>query len=504
MARLLWQGLDKFCKDKQLARFIQDHYPDMSTLSICKPHNKPFAFLLFSDEEARAHFVESSADLKFKDQKLRLKVIENEDRSTQHYQTIAEVLAVRVARMQGERTEPVGTLEDQVTPLWQTPYPQQLVMKRNIVFEAFRAMLKTAKTTITKEMSPEPSWVTNPLSIPEPIPSPITDAYRNKVEFTIAAAENGIIEVGFIHGKMDNASIRVGSSENCVNISDAAKAVARKLGEVLTAGSVPAYDSSNHSGAWRTATYRSSEKTRESLLVLEAEQHPDLFSLKDALLAGFPEITSICISIRNGQFHILKGSGYYHEQILNKTFRISAKSFFQVNTPACEVLYTKVRDLVEGDVLLDVCCGTGTIGICCAEKVKRVIGLELVEEAVVDARFNAAANNVTAEYIVGRAENAIKTIAQQLEGQRTIGIVDPPRAGLHKTILTVLRTTKGLDRLVYVSCNPESMCNDLLQLCLPVTHKRRGPAFVPQSIQLVDLFPHTPHVESIVHLERIY
>lgn len=459
---------------------------------------------MFPDEETRAHFVDSSADLKFKEQKLRLKVIENEDRSTQHYQTIAEILAVRAARVQGDRAEPVGTLEDQVTPLWQTPYPQQLVIKRNIVFEAFRAMLKTAKATITKEMSPEPSWVSSPLTIPEPIPSPSTEAYRNKVEFTIGTADNGSIEVGFIHGKMDNASIRVGSAENCVNISAAAKAVARRLGEVLSAGAVPAYDSSNHSGAWRTATYRSSEKTGESLLVLEAEEHPDLFSLKDALLANFPDITSLCFSIRNGPFHVLKGSGYYHEQILNKTFRVSAKSFFQVNTPACEELYSKVRDLVDGDVLLDVCCGTGTIGICCAEKVKKVIGLELVEEAVVDARFNAEANGVSAEYIVGRAENSIKSIAQQVEGKRVMGVVDPPRAGLHKTILTVLRTTKGLDRLIYVSCNPESMCSDLLQLCLPVTHKRRGPAFVPQSIQLVDLFPHTPHVESIVHLERIY
>lgn len=502
----MWQGLDKFCRDKQIARFIQENYPGMATISLCKPHNKPFAFLRFPDEEMRQRFVENSAELEFKEKKLRLKIVENEDRSVQHYRTIAEILTLKVVeRPAGEaRPEPVCSLEDQVTPLWQVPYAQQLVMKRNSVFAAFQAMLKTAKTTVTKEMSPEPSWISTPLSIPEPIPSPTTTAYRNKVEFTIGCGENGSIEVGFIHGKMDDASIKVGNVDNCVNISDTAKALARRLGTLLSAGNIPAYDSSSHSGAWKTATYRSSERTGESLLVLEAEQHPDLLSVKDDLLGAFPEITSLCVSVKNGPFHVLKGSGHYHEQLLSKTFRISAKSFFQVNTEACEVLYSKVKDLVDGEVLLDVCCGTGTIGICCAEKVKKVIGLELVEEAVVDARYNAEANHVSAEYIVGRAENGIKAVAQQVEGQLIVGIVDPPRAGLHKTILTTLRTTKGLDRLIYVSCNPESMCNDLLQLCLPVTHKRRGPAFVPQSVQLVDLFPHTPHVESIVHLERIY
>ncbi len=146
------------------------------------------------------------------------------------------------------------------------------------------------------------------------------------------------------------------------------------------------------------------------------------------------------------------------------------------------------------------------IGICLSKKAKKVIGLELIESAIEDAKLNARLNKIEhkCEFHAGRAEDVLAKIIEPLKTQQVkiIAIVDPPRMGLHRDVLTAIRTCRGLDRLVYVSCNASSMADNLFNLCMPAKKGRRGPAFVPRSFIGADFFPATRHVETIGLLER--
>ena len=231
-------------------------------------------------------------------------------------------------------------------------------------------------------------------------------------------------------------------------------------------------------------------------------EYQDTEAIELLLSELYPFYSTVVLITLPDKIMVLSGTGYITETILNKKYRISPMSFFQVNTLGCEILYKEVVDLVNGDLLLDICCGTGSIGISCSENVKKVIGIELVPEAVEDAKINANLNGVNAEYKAGRAEDLIKEITRSVQGENIFAVVDPPRNGLHKSILQCLRTTKGLNHLVYVSCNPTTLFQNLLDLSSPEGNKQKGPPFVPISIQPVDMFPQTPHIETVVYLKR--
>lgn len=140
----------------------------------------------------------------------------------------------------------------------------------------------------------------------------------------------------------------------------------------------------------------------------------------------------------------------------------------------------------ENTVLFDICCGTGAIGICLSKKAQKVVGIELIESAVENAKQNVRLNEgvidpAKCDFYAGRAEELLPNIVKEYssKGLKIVGIVDPPRSGLHKDVLRALRTCKGLDRLVYVSCNPSSQMRDLKDLCYEVSRKRKAPAFKP-------------------------
>lgn len=209
---------------------------------------------------------------------------------------------------------------------------------------------------------------------------------------------------------------------------------------------------------------------------------------------------------------------FCHSQVLGFKFRISADSFFQVNQAAAQVLYSTVRDLCvpnleEGggrtkvtDILLDVCCGTGTIGITASPRVDRIIGIELIEQAVEDARHNAVLNNVlNCEFIPGKAETVLPNLMSQFSSAGLTAVVNPARAGLHHLVIRALRNQSAIRRLVYVSCKPdgEAMRNFRELCCAPDPHKKlTGGAFSPTLAVPVDMFPHTQHCELVLLFER--
>ena len=256
--------------------------------------------------------------------------------------------------------------------------------------------------------------------------------------------------------------------------------------------------------------------------------------------------------IRNIQTNALseKSADVIHEQMCGLEFSLSATAFFQVNTPAAEALYRLAGEWASPNgksLLLDVCCGTGTIGLTLARDAKKVVGVDIVEESIKDAFVNAKLNGVdNTDWQAGKAEQLIpkilndyknrikpsRTVAKKFvrlndedfsgdeapeavaqpeepedkeyEFDDVVAIVDPPRGGLHRNVLTALRRENRLKRLVYVSCNATTMANNVIDLCVPqgLDGNGGGVPFQPVKALALDLFPHTKHVEAILLLER--
>lgn len=204
-----------------------------------------------------------------------------------------------------------------------------------------------------------------------------------------------------------------------------------------------------------------------------------------------------------------------HHTTHHRRFQVSPLSFFQVNTPATELLYEQVRkfcgDIDGNSIIFDICCGTGTIGLCIAKNspsCKKVVGIDIIEDAIKDAEKNAKTNGVeNAYFFAGKAEEMMNKVMQEHLGEvekvgDVIAIVDPPRAGLHLKVLRALRECKYINKVVYVSCNQNSLVNDNSALTRAKSNNTPGTPFVPVVAQPFDLFPHTPHCELVVLYQR--
>jgi len=246
-------------------------------------------------------------------------------------------------------------------------------------------------------------------------------------------------------------------------------------------------------------------------------------ALQTSLISHFTTITpvqSLYIQLHSGVSNVapsssapvlLLGSPAIIETLSSLSFRISPSSFFQTNTAAAETLYATVKrycSLSPATTVLDVCCGTGTIGQVLAAEVKAVIGLELVEDAVVDARSNAELNGLSnTRYVCGKVEDTMAAVLKEVQGaggdgRDVVAVVDPPRVGLHGSVVRVLRDCAWLRRIVYVSCSPKSLSENLVTFCQRESKRVRGRPFVCKKAVAVDMFPHTDHCEMVVLMER--
>ncbi len=205
------------------------------------------------------------------------------------------------------------------------------------------------------------------------------------------------------------------------------------------------------------------------------------------------------------------------------------QAFFQVNCACAEVLYRLAGEMagVDADTtVMDVCCGTGTIGLCFARSCKEVLGVEIVEEAVEDANRNAKNNGVNnavfqagqgiwthtfwkrqvAHVLVGtfsgRAEFVLVDQLRRARGSKVVAVVDPPRAGLHQKALHAIRTSR-VSTLVYISCDARAAAGNFLSLCRPTSNAHPGDPFVPSAVVPVDMFPHTRHFELAILFRRV-
>lgn len=323
-----------------------------------------------------------------------------------------------------------------------------------------------------------------------------TERYRNKVQFPVGGGAIGFYQ------KRTHAVTDV---EDCLLQPEACANLRRAVKEWMGQYSVPAYDEKRHEGLVRHVYVRTNSRG-ESLccLMVNGESLPREEELVSALRNADNGLVGVVLGVNKKKTNVILGDAYrtlwgqdyLEETLCGLNFRLSVPSFFQVNREQTEVLYSKALELAEltgNELVLDLYCGIGTISLALAGQAGRVIGVEVVPEAIEDAKKNAQRNGVTnAEFFCGDAgEIAIRL---EREGLRPDVItVDPPRKGLAADVVeSIVRMSP--DRIVYVSCDPATLGRDVKRFA--ELGYRAGTALA------VDLFPRTSHVETVVLLNR--
>ena len=338
--------------------------------------------------------------------------------------------------------------------------------------------------------------------------------YRNKVHATYKHMRNGDIAVG----RYEESSHRLVPIESCQIEDQKADEVIQTIRKLAKSFKIKIFNEDSGYGLLRHVLIRTGRKTGEMLVVLVVASpvFPSKNNFVKALRKEHPEITSIVLNINDkktsmilGERNIvLYGKGYIQDELCGYTFRISPHSFYQVNPVQTERLYKKairLADLKRKEKVLDAYCGIGTIGMIASKQVKEVIGVELNRDAVRDAVKNAKCNNVknidfynadAGQFMVEMAEYRADAKTGEKNGADEVDVVfmDPPRAGSDEAFLSSV-VTLAPKRVVYVSCNPETLARDLLYL---TKHGYRA-----QECQPVDMFPWTKHIECVVALHRV-
>ncbi|NXN91601.1 TRM2A methyltransferase, partial [Rhinopomastus cyanomelas] len=422
-------------------------------------------------------------------------------------------------------------IADVVTPLWNMPYQEQLAEKQQ---ECEQVLQKLTKEIGNNNRALLP-WLFlqkekyNKLCCPvEGVKaSPLQTEYRNKCEFLIGIGVNQEDKtVGCRLGKYKGGTCAVVEPFDTIHIPAIAKKVVKAFQDYIRSTPYSVYSPETYEGHWKQLTVRTSRNGHIMAIVYFNPQKlskEELADLKISLAKYFTEgmgkssgVTSLYFA-EEGQrkspnpenlpLEHVTGDKYIYEELLGLKFRISPHAFFQVNTQAAEVLYTAIGEwaqLSQESIVLDICCGTGTIGICLARKVKKVIGIELCQEAVQDARANAQINELSnIEFHCGKAEDIVPSLVNTLAPHNPITIVDPPRAGLHSKVILAVRRAEHLKKLIYVSCNPRAAMNNFVDLCRAPSNRVKGAAFRPIKAMAVDLFPQTRHCELLILFERI-
>lgn len=265
-----------------------------------------------------------------------------------------------------------------------------------------------------------------------------------------------------------------------------------------------AYRSREDDGLLRHLVLRAGANTGELLIAIVVRTLDDsLGELAKRLTLAVPELVGVVAIVnrttatvaRGDQELLLSGRPYFRERLAGLEFELSAQSFFQTNTRGAEALVQALARMApdDGGRLLDLYCGAGTLGLTLASRAREVLGVEQIESAVDDARRTAERNGITnAEFVRADVESWVREPAARPQHFDCV-VIDPPRAGLHPKALTGL-IALGAPRVLYVSCNPSTLARDTATLI--------AAGYRAAELQIVDLFPHTAHVESIVRFER--
>ncbi|WP_447642349.1 MULTISPECIES: 23S rRNA (uracil(1939)-C(5))-methyltransferase RlmD [Chitinophagaceae] len=347
-----------------------------------------------------------------------------------------------------------------------------------------------------------------------------TKGYRNKMEYTFSTMKY-IPREEFIElkesGRLD-AEVEKGAAgfhakgffdkvvdiDTCYLQVEPTNKIRHYVSEYVRTNHLPFYDIKAHAGWMRNVMMRiatTGEVMVNVVIAKEDKEHRE--ALLTQLVDHFPEITTLLYTIngkKNDSIYDLepivwKGEGFIMEKLEDFKFKISPKSFFQTNTRQAERLYLVVREFAQLDgsqVLYDLYCGTGSIGIFLSRQVKKIVGVEVIEDAIKDAKINADFNDVKdAEFFAGDVIKICDDAFFEKHGKPDIVVTDPPRAGMHEKLVQKLLEME-VPAIVYVSCNPATQARDLALL---------NEKYKVVKVQPVDMFPQTLHIENVVRLE---
>lgn len=385
---------------------------------------------------------------------------------------------------------------------WQNiPYDEQLRMKQKQVYDQL--------TRIGKVNLPEFNQILGSVK---------TQGYRNKLEFGCSnrrwltqdeiASGSDFTQMNAVGFHITGAFDKILPIEKCWLMDDLQNKIRNAIRDYAYEHDIVFYDIRKQCGLLRDIMVRNSD-TGEWMVLIQFHYEKDedeviAKNLLQHIADGFPEITSLLyVNNQKGNdtfndlnIEVFKGNDYIYETMDGLTFKVGAKSFYQTNTKQAYHLYSVVRDfanLTGNELVYDLYTGTGTIANFVSRYAKRVIGIEYVPEAIEDAKINSEINNISNTlFFAGDMKDILTESFISENGIPDIIITDPPRAGMHPDVVqTIIKTAPK--RIVYVSCNPATQARDLSLL---------DNLYEVVAVQPVDMFPHTPHVENVVLLNR--
>ncbi|HAA03542.1 MAG TPA: 23S rRNA (uracil(1939)-C(5))-methyltransferase RlmD [Syntrophobacteraceae bacterium] len=356
------------------------------------------------------------------------------------------------------------------------------------------------------------------------LPAPETIYYRNKMEYSFSdqlwlptppapttsgrdAPRLPAFGLG-LHAR--GAYAKVINLESCFLQSPLSVGILKEVRRFAEASGLAPYTTRSHQGFWRFLVVREGKHTGQSLVHVLTAKHRDqdrvMADLGGHLLRSFPTITSFVHSVSHKKAQVaiaddtrtVMGPGSIEEQLGALRFHISAHSFFQTNTLGAERLYDTILNLagLQGnETVWDLYCGTGSIALYLAHRVRRVLGFEVTPEAVVDARRNAELNRIdNCVFRLGDMNELSREPTAMMDeiGPPDVIITDPPRAGMHPRVVKAILELAPA-KIIAVSCNPSTLARDLAMLL---------PVYQLTAVQPLDLFPHTPHIECVAALEK--
>ena len=345
-----------------------------------------------------------------------------------------------------------------------------------------------------------------------------TVAYRNKLEFTFSnkkyLSQNELKDLGednwpggALGYHVPKLYDKIIDIEECWLMEDVNNTIRNTLRGFAEKNNYSYYDIKEHKGFLRNIVIRNCS-TKELMvnLIFGYDDKKEIENISNYLLEKVPAITTLVYTINpkwNDSINDLMpktfyGKGYVIEMLGDFNFKISPKSFFQTNTKQAEALYNVVKEFASlkgTETVYDLYCGTGSIGIFLSKNAKKIIGVDVIEDAIKDAKENAEFNNLDCtQFFSGDVVDICNDEFFNLHGKADVVIVDPPRAGLHPKLINKLLEISS-EKIIYVSCNVATQARDLQVL---------GEKYIVEKIQPVDMFPHTPHIESValLHLRK--
>jgi len=335
--------------------------------------------------------------------------------------------------------------------------------------------------------------------------------YRNKMEFScsdkrwLLPEELGdeYVDKGFALGlHVPGTFDKIIDINACLLQPNLGNSILADVREYMKKSIEPVYGLRSHAGFWRYVVLRSSAAYGEWMVnvVTASENKEEINTFADMLVEKYPQVVSIVNNITSrkagiavGEYEILlHGRSFIKDKIGDYNFEISANSFFQTNTRGAEQLYAKALeycDFTGDETVFDLYSGTGAIAIYLSKHVKEIIGIEIVESAIADAKRNCQNNNVAnCSFVLGDIQKCLLDVGKVPD----VLIIDPPRSGMHKDVVRQV-VELGAKKVIYVSCNPSTMARDISLM---------KEVYDIKEVQPIDMFPHTYHIEAVCRLEK--